>query len=176
MTSSLPLTSHDCDDIITASPQDPYVVLSLVAAPPPPPPAPGGGPPVDGTVRVRLLRARGLLPADSNGKSDPYVTLSLRDGLHAPNKPQRSNTHKETLEPDFGLQEFSFAAVVDPVCTASLDLITVAIAKGRAYRPRAGRGRGAALGAGARGEGRVTVTPSPPLASYVMASSPPLLR
>ena len=35
------------------------------------------GPPFDGTLEVEVVRCSGLLPADKNGKSDPYVTLQL---------------------------------------------------------------------------------------------------
>ena len=47
----------------------------------------------EGTLFVQLLRGNGLLAADANGFSDPYVKLSLGE------QKQRSKTMKKTLNP-----------------------------------------------------------------------------
>eukprot|EP00966_Prymnesium_polylepis_P318906 7365567-Prymnesium_polylepis.1 len=48
-----------------------------------------------GTLKVHLLRASGLVAADSNGKSDPYVEVSVKGTL------KRSSVKHQTLDPQF---------------------------------------------------------------------------
>ena len=49
----------------------------------------------EGTLRVQVIRARGLLAADRNGLSDPFVTLAVAGQRH------RSRTIKRTLAPEW---------------------------------------------------------------------------
>ena len=53
-------------------------------------------PPCEGVLNVKLVAARNLRPADSNGLSDPYVALQLGKGAL-----RRSRTVKKTLNPVF---------------------------------------------------------------------------
>jgi len=57
-----------------------------------------------GLLRVHLIGAKGLKPADRNGNSDPYVQI-LIGGQRA-----RSKTIKATLDPQWG-ETFEFAGV-----------------------------------------------------------------
>jgi hypothetical protein len=59
------------------------------------------GPPGDGVLTVEIVRCHGLLPADKNGKSDPYVKLELA-GQRKSTKPKN-----KTLEPVYN-ESFCF--------------------------------------------------------------------
>jgi hypothetical protein len=64
-------------------------------------------PPSSGLVIVRLLRCERLLPADSNGLSDPFVTFTL--GPRCRKQPTlRSRVISECLNPCWGGDEFRF--------------------------------------------------------------------
>eukprot|EP01048_Picozoa_sp_COSAG05_P002799 COSAG05_NODE_121_length_17719_cov_168.686266_12_plen_445_part_00 len=56
-----------------------------------------------GTLMVRVLGCRGLLPGDSNGLSDPFVKLSIteRSGVSHDGSRQ-TKTRPRTLDPQFG--------------------------------------------------------------------------
>lgn len=60
----------------------------------------------EGTLYVQLLRAKGLLAADSNGFSDPYAKLSLGE------QKQRSRTIRKTLNPVWNSEIFAFYGVL----------------------------------------------------------------
>ena len=60
------------------------------------------GPPVDGTLTVTLVKCSGLLAADKNGKSDPYVTLTLGGA-----QPKATKAKSKTVDPVFN-QSFSY--------------------------------------------------------------------
>ena len=66
-------------------------------------------PPVDGLLTVALIRGRNLLPADSNGLSDPFVQLQL--GTTA--KPQKSRVISNTLDPVWGGDRFDWELSAD---------------------------------------------------------------
>ena len=71
-------------------------------APPIPPPSPPASPPgvdaAQGTMKVVLVSASGLLPADKNGLSDPYAVLKLGS------KTRKSKVIKKTLDPTWNEQ------------------------------------------------------------------------
>lgn len=49
-----------------------------------------------GDLTVRILEASNLMPADRNGKADPYVTVEI---LEAPlQKKQKTSVHKKVLK------------------------------------------------------------------------------
>eukprot|EP01120_Amphizonella_sp_Union-15-10_P009501 TRINITY_DN360_c0_g1_i1.p1 TRINITY_DN360_c0_g1~~TRINITY_DN360_c0_g1_i1.p1 ORF type:complete len:615 (+),score=159.05 TRINITY_DN360_c0_g1_i1:50-1894(+) len=51
-------------------------------------------------ITLEIIEAKGLLAADSNGKSDPYVKILDRTGLHLDGKPYlKTKTIKKTLSP-----------------------------------------------------------------------------
>ena len=60
-------------------------------------------PPCSGLVVVSLRRAEGLLVADINGFSDPYVTFTLAETVH------KSRTIQKTLAPRWHGDEFRFS-------------------------------------------------------------------
>ena len=63
----------------------------------------------EGQLRIRLLRARGLAAADSNGKSDPYAKVYVR---HAGKEQEKKSTTKpKTLDPEWN-ETFTFEGVV----------------------------------------------------------------
>ena len=71
------------------------------------------GPPVDGMLNVTVVGCTGLLPADHNGKSDPYVLLGVGQG-GCTKKPKRTHAKESTLNPDFG-ELFHFSVSTDGV-------------------------------------------------------------
>ena len=54
-----------------------------------------------GTVSVRVVRATGLLAADSGGTSDPYVLVALPTRYDGGNS-SRTSAKKKTLNPEWG--------------------------------------------------------------------------
>ena len=68
-----------------------------------------------GTLHVRLERAAGLKAMDRNGKSDPYVKLSLCGKTH------KSKVVKENLNPHWD-QQFTFAGELREIVAEPLHL------------------------------------------------------
>eukprot|EP01052_Picozoa_sp_SAG31_P004786 SAG31_NODE_202_length_20512_cov_62.659237_11_plen_3224_part_00 len=62
----------------------------------------------DGMVMVTVVGCTDLLAADANGKSDPYVQLSMRNTSLQGIKPWRTRTVEKNLNPEFG-ETFSFS-------------------------------------------------------------------
>jgi hypothetical protein len=56
---------------------------------------PAGSKPGEGTLQVKVVKASNLVPADSNGKSDPYVTLSVGAFTH------KTKVVKKNLNPEW---------------------------------------------------------------------------
>ena len=53
-------------------------------------------------VSIHVVAARRLLSADSNGLSDPYVSIQLIDEQRQQIcQPKKTQTQKKTLEPDW---------------------------------------------------------------------------
>ena len=73
-------------------------------------------------MEVTVIGCKGLLPADSNGKSDPYVTVGLGAGKNA--QPARTKTQQATLDPMFG-ESFVFSVAANG--SASDYLLSVAV-------------------------------------------------
>lgn len=70
----------------------------------------------EGTLYVQLLKARNLPAADANGKSDPYVKLSLGE------QKQRSRTIRKTLDPVWQNEVFAFYGVLGQLVVEPLKM------------------------------------------------------
>ena len=75
-------------------------------------------PPCDGTLTVEVLSCSNLLPADTNGKSDPVIVVTLA-GVTA-----RTSRKKNTLDPVFG-EKLSLPLVAT---ASSSDALTLEVA------------------------------------------------
>jgi hypothetical protein len=59
-----------------------------------------------GDVKITIVEAKELIAADSNGKSDPYVTIALKSDL----KNKKKTSYKSsTLTPKWG-EAFDFSS------------------------------------------------------------------
>ena len=70
----------------------------------------------DGRIRVHLDRASGLRAADSNGHSDPYITLVFGG------RTEQSEVVRKTLNPFFG---WDFLFSFDSLETALAEVLNV---------------------------------------------------
>ncbi len=87
----------------------------------------GGGPPCDGILSVDVVRCSNLLPGDSNGMSDPYVTLLLSGSEKALQTP----VQKKTLDPVFNKQ-FEMPLEAESAANGGrLELVVTAMDKDR---------------------------------------------
>jgi len=103
-----------------------------------PPPA-AVPPPSDGILTVKVIACSNLLPADTNGKSDPYVKLRLS----GTKKQQQTKVQKATINPVFNeaieLPLLASAAQLDPSPSSvpgsySLQLMVTAMDKDKGRR------------------------------------------
>jgi hypothetical protein len=73
--------------------------------------------PKDVFVRLYVLRGRSLTPMDSNGKSDPYLVVSLGKNKES----TRSNYCPATLNPDF-FSAFEFPTLIPGVAELNVEV------------------------------------------------------
>ncbi|KAH9256529.1 hypothetical protein BASA81_005444 [Batrachochytrium salamandrivorans] len=75
-------------------------------------------------IIIKLSSARCLISRDSNGKSDPYVRLTLKDISTGKDERQRSKTKPRTLNPVWNTR-FMFGDGMKPISTKSILVIQV---------------------------------------------------
>lgn len=75
-------------------------------------------------VTVKLSSARGLISRDSNGKSDPYVRLTLKDSGSGKDERQRSKTKPRTLTPQWNAR-FVFGDGMKAISAQSVLVVQV---------------------------------------------------
>ena len=85
---------------------------------------PAPTPPCDGTLTVVVNRCSDLLAADSNGKSDPFVTLQLSGS----DTKVQTSVHNKTLDPVFN-EKFEMQVTESATKDGRLELVITAIDK-----------------------------------------------